>query len=545
MKLVLLNGCATLGQVAALEEAGVPIIIATNAPVGDKAAKDFAVLFFENLAGGKTVRFAFEQARATFSATAGKADPFLIPSGENRGMVFREAKDKAKPAWVFSCKEKRFEEWTLEMGIRDPKPMLSSIQEGNSCIRFLLIGKKYSIALEGKFTQEIEQGTLAIYSIDLEEVTLNREKVERELRSADAVVFTVDEISFPRYWNSDAFAYTKSIIIEIGLKTVFLKDVCTDEDVERYSVDVGQKDEAVIIPRMKGCDLAQCFEAFGTAAGYKNLHAELESDVLKPFKKRFSIVTERLISEIEDFDLREQNKFFGEWEPKKKVTLVCMEGTSKCGLNLLFQKFIGHVGKELDGQRFGLDFRSHEGAVENKEILLSKLYFHLFRSKQEKPVSAELFYPRFIEKLEENPLCLIFDDPQLTLNGPKLLVDFWKELIGKLENANEEIKPLFIVVINRSFDKGLRFSEYVQNLLDSDILEIPLIPRVEPITPGIFGEWFGSKKPRLQQHAEMQALRDNAEDVLRDPYLEPVIGEICNALGYPQLHSMIFKEPLA
>ncbi|MDB5203098.1 MAG: hypothetical protein JWQ27_2507 [Ferruginibacter sp.] len=49
LKLVILNGCATYGQVKKLKENGVPAVISTNAKVGDKAATAFSCRFWLNL----------------------------------------------------------------------------------------------------------------------------------------------------------------------------------------------------------------------------------------------------------------------------------------------------------------------------------------------------------------------------------------------------------------------------------------------------------------------------------------------------------------
>ena len=61
LKMVVLNGCSTAGQVEALEKIGVPIIVSTSAKVKDKSAKEFSIYFWRNLLAGMTVKNAFEQ----------------------------------------------------------------------------------------------------------------------------------------------------------------------------------------------------------------------------------------------------------------------------------------------------------------------------------------------------------------------------------------------------------------------------------------------------------------------------------------------------
>lgn len=64
LKLVVLSGCATQGQVHALLDAGVPAVLATSAPVGDSSASRFAIWFYRNLSLERTIGEAFELAKS-------------------------------------------------------------------------------------------------------------------------------------------------------------------------------------------------------------------------------------------------------------------------------------------------------------------------------------------------------------------------------------------------------------------------------------------------------------------------------------------------
>lgn len=68
LQLVFLNGCATEGQVTALLENNVKAVIATSVPIQDKMATEFAEQFYDALGHRKTIREAFDAARA-FVAT--------------------------------------------------------------------------------------------------------------------------------------------------------------------------------------------------------------------------------------------------------------------------------------------------------------------------------------------------------------------------------------------------------------------------------------------------------------------------------------------
>ena len=68
LKLVVLNGCSTKGQVEYLKECGVKAIIATHAPIDDNKAETFAQRFYQCLANNDNVETAFNTAIAQVRA---------------------------------------------------------------------------------------------------------------------------------------------------------------------------------------------------------------------------------------------------------------------------------------------------------------------------------------------------------------------------------------------------------------------------------------------------------------------------------------------
>ena len=61
-RMVFLNACATKDQAQVFHQHGVDIVIATHEPIKDAVAKDFATLFYQNLAGVRSVKQAFQEA---------------------------------------------------------------------------------------------------------------------------------------------------------------------------------------------------------------------------------------------------------------------------------------------------------------------------------------------------------------------------------------------------------------------------------------------------------------------------------------------------
>ena len=93
LKLVVLNGCSTQGQVEALLDAGVPCVIATSSPVEDTKATQFSIAFFRAMAErNKNIAKAFTEG-INVAKTFGQ-----ISSEINRGVVLRN-KSKDEPTW--------------------------------------------------------------------------------------------------------------------------------------------------------------------------------------------------------------------------------------------------------------------------------------------------------------------------------------------------------------------------------------------------------------------------------------------------------------
>jgi hypothetical protein len=62
LQVVILNGCSTYGQVKVLHELGIPLVIATSAPISDPIATIFSRQLYRSLEVGYTIRGAVEMA---------------------------------------------------------------------------------------------------------------------------------------------------------------------------------------------------------------------------------------------------------------------------------------------------------------------------------------------------------------------------------------------------------------------------------------------------------------------------------------------------
>lgn len=103
LKLVVLNGCSTEGQVQALLDSGIPVVIGTSAPVNDQKAKNFSVTFFQNLKEGASIQEAFDFAIGAAKVSAEiKLYRGALASDPSRSLAIRKSK---APTWGLFYKE--------------------------------------------------------------------------------------------------------------------------------------------------------------------------------------------------------------------------------------------------------------------------------------------------------------------------------------------------------------------------------------------------------------------------------------------------------
>ena len=107
---VILNGCSTKGQVAALLEQGIPVVVATSAPVNDFRATQFSITFFEELAlNAASIKEAFDAAisaakvKGNIKEEIGDRGIVLRPTSASReatwGLYYQEGKEAITTTW--------------------------------------------------------------------------------------------------------------------------------------------------------------------------------------------------------------------------------------------------------------------------------------------------------------------------------------------------------------------------------------------------------------------------------------------------------------
>lgn len=110
LKLVFLNGCSTWGQVEGLLEAGIPVVIATSAPVRDDIATKFSKAFYEALKHGHNIGESFELA-------VGEVKSLRKGIEIHRGIKLENV-DQEEPVWGVFYKEENAEVLHFTLPVR-------------------------------------------------------------------------------------------------------------------------------------------------------------------------------------------------------------------------------------------------------------------------------------------------------------------------------------------------------------------------------------------------------------------------------------------
>jgi len=156
LKMVFLNGCSTQGQVNELLAKGVPIVIATSAPVDDRKATQFSKHFFEALQQQFSIQAAFDMAKAALQ-TAHKGLDIITHRG-----VFNLAAEEATWGLFYDEKKEHLLEWKLP--IQAPK---QSIQADFTPNQHLIDTLFKALGEHNAYIQQLNQQSTGLSKVSL------------------------------------------------------------------------------------------------------------------------------------------------------------------------------------------------------------------------------------------------------------------------------------------------------------------------------------------------------------------------------------------
>ncbi|MCL4203294.1 MAG: CHAT domain-containing protein [Pirellulaceae bacterium] len=119
LQLVFLNGCSTQQQTQDLLDANIPAVISTSRSIDDKVATDFACQFYQGLAGGATIRTAFDEAAAAARTAKGGDTRKLYFGGKGESGGQLEA-DRWPWNLYFREGSEHTAQWNLPEAVNDP-----------------------------------------------------------------------------------------------------------------------------------------------------------------------------------------------------------------------------------------------------------------------------------------------------------------------------------------------------------------------------------------------------------------------------------------
>ena len=125
IQLVVLNGCASFGQVELLLELGIKAVIATTTAIGDTKAKEFSEQFYSALGEYKTLNQAFNQAIAYLETKYAKFEAQVTKPKKGLKLKRKKSKDQKEGLpWGLYQNDDTVLEWKLNQDLKFKSKLL-------------------------------------------------------------------------------------------------------------------------------------------------------------------------------------------------------------------------------------------------------------------------------------------------------------------------------------------------------------------------------------------------------------------------------------
>lgn len=524
LKVVMLNGCATAGQVDALLEKGVPAVIATYAPVGDELAKDFAVELFRALKDGDSLETAFSHAEGAirvkkdvrFRQQSRGLGPAVL-SDQDWGLFWRE--DKADVL-----------QWKLPA---EPPPNLvlkDTPQAPEAAKIFFVVDKanreRYYQKIRNSFSGE---GRFIFNDILGIGDTIREEALLQEAAAADIVVMLVNGLDFLTLWN--ALPKLKQYLAETTKPYILIKLPGSKEPLETIARDIGRPEDAKLPGFLIQLDSLK--DQPGILEDYltSNFRIELRQAFQQTLQKN-SIPAEKLKPELLEFDLDTPTRAFRQFlEDSGFFHFVVLQGTMRCGQDLLLERLLGYLPALGNCEPYRIDFKSGAVPVNMESHLWQEVSRYLIGSAMEQP---EIVAAVLAAQLKQRNLLFIFDNVATDEAGAgnlDMVISFCNYIQSYLSGMEQDNPhQLFLFVINRGAHCGVCFQPGDFKPPNSILLQI------EPINRQTLEDWLLEKRRRFANVPLFDKLMEDQEELLGDGHLSDVIYRICDRLNCKTLY---------
>lgn len=528
LKLVLLNGCATAGQVDLLLAKGIPVVIATNAEINDYLAKAFALTLFDALLHNKTFKEAFEFA---------KGEVLTIEAGAHILFTYRglELSSTSANQWEISYQDEAYLNWTLNSIsiFRNP------IYEYTTKLLFLgnnEEGRDFYSRVKSAFTSEEKNKDYVLNDIWGNGDQIDYKNVMDEISAADIVVFLVNGLKFMEFWKTmgsitEALQQHRKpwvITYVTGYKTPVEQII---EKIGEYSVIVPKYIQ--ILADRQEAKLDEFIEST-----YK---LELIQEATRIVEGK--IPHQKLLEELAEFDLNTPTEAFEALlDQKKYYHLVMIEGTNQCGQDLLIHRLKGRLPSH-NCKLAPISFLSQEGAITCVKELFEKIAIYLDVDK-----TAEIDYlvSTLTYKLKANQLVFVFDN----VIGPNMneseiqrnintLDSFWQIICAGLpQEKKSHSHHLFFFAINRDYcaQKQFKALTHINPLAVSQIL-----PSIKRVKPDEVNQWYRQKRMRFPE-SKFELIGDQVDEITGDGFLDGVLLRLCKVIECKKVYAINLKR---
>lgn len=178
LKLVFLNGCSTYGQVKELLALGIDAVIATQVPIGDSSAQEFADVFYKALSTQHSLEEAFRMSAASYLMKKGEA------VGIYRGQALEAPEEGENLPWGLYVPEQN----STALGWKLPRESAASLIVRGA-------GYRYQTGTVNQKIIETLANAIAPYSETVSDLIENAKRRDRTPKVRDLRVAVID--SFP------------------------------------------------------------------------------------------------------------------------------------------------------------------------------------------------------------------------------------------------------------------------------------------------------------------------------------------------------------
>lgn len=501
LKLVVLNGCATHEQADLLLQHGATkAIIATSSSIEDSRAKEFAVVFFKQLARKNSIRTAFQTAIGAIQFKSGETfntDPQIVKRGLGTEQVNEEI------AWGLYVNEDN------QDLLEDPYwytitdlTLTNAVQNKSNGFKMFFIYEPQD-GLASTYFEQIKANIELLDSdqfINGTKSELTDSAIETEIDNADIVFIILTGLPtfLTTFWKqrkiTPEILQGKSIVyIHVKSSSPLILDTLAEKIKNRpfYQIPFNQP------PPM--------FNIEGVG-GMNSLAHILKTDIFENILPKLS---ENLPNCLSGLDLTIQEAQFTLFDndlQAKNITLLLIDGHEKSGQVLLVNRLLKK--KKLDGNSYKISFLFQE---QQNNAITDLLKTIEDRIDPEKKLPGDV-YAKILHCLQQHDILLFIRG--LTPNfAQQILKPFWVSLSTVIDSVNVSLsKRLLIFAISHSQD-GNNPTFLKSDFMDTVQCRALVITPISQFEDEHWTNWLDENKALIKAEHRPKVLPDYLENV--------------------------------